>query len=119
MGAGPRPMLAKAAAVENSADPGECSSALQLLAVLVDAYCQIETNEKQKQDTKMRLLGLQERLQSGDVSAPVVSQLNALLQALQASNYPAARGTIGTLSAKNWQDCKDWINAIKVIATLK
>ena len=55
MGAGPKPLLAKAQTSESNADPGECSQALQLLVSLVEAYEQIEPNEKQKQDTKMRL----------------------------------------------------------------
>jgi len=92
---------------------------LQLLVGLVDLYGQIEPNEKQKQDNKMRLLGLQEKLQSGDLAASVASQLLTLLQALQASNYQQARGIISALSSKHWQECKDWINSIKVIATLK
>jgi hypothetical protein len=43
----------------------------------------------------------------------------ALLQQLQESNYQVARGTIGTISAKHWQECKDWVNSLKVIATIK
>ena len=79
----------------------------------------IEPNEKQKQETGARLQLLKEKLQTGDLSAAVASQVLNLLGQLQQNNFPQARGIIGTLSAKHWAECKDWINSIKVIATVK
>jgi hypothetical protein len=44
--------------------------------------------------------------------------LNLLLQ-LQQNNYQQSRASISSISQKHWQECKDWINSIKVIATTK
>lgn len=50
-----------------------------MLSSLVDLYSQIEPNEKQKQDTRARLQLLQEKLQTADISASVLTQLLNLL----------------------------------------
>lgn len=99
-----------------SASQADCQEAAQLLAELVEIYSSVEPNEKQKADTNAKLRILAERLQSGDVSAALVGQLISLLGMLASGNYQQARGAIGTISQKSWAECKDWINAVKVMA---
>lgn len=113
----PAPQQMMAAGSGGSAESSQ--EVITALANLFNIYGQVEQNIKMKQETEIKYNLLKDRLQEGSVSPGVVSLLKQMTQAAEVNNFASALGLHKDLIQKNWQESKDWANALKVLISFK
>jgi hypothetical protein len=72
-----------------------------------------------KQETEQKYNILIERLRENSVSPNVVAQLKQMTQAAEQNNFNGALAMHKDLAQRNWQECKDWGNALKILISFK
>lgn len=72
-----------------------------------------------KQDTEQKFNVLKDRLATHEVSQQVLTLLNSITVSVEQNNFSAAMNAHKDLTQKNWNEAKDWANAVKILITFK
>ena len=97
----------------------DSSQLQQSLVDLFGLYFQVETNAKLKAETEQKYSVLMDRLASGSLHDLTLQRLSALCEAVESNNGQASGAAFRDLTAKCWNDVKDFSNALKTLSQFR